>query len=206
MARAVAWAIFASALLPLVPRVGAGLRRPLALAPALAFAVTALQVVLGPPGPRDPFQRDRITSARANLGALVPPGSLVITSESMGRPAENISHYVGAYAFYAGELPLLYADRGSVVHRYLIDGRQAFFLLRSDDRDMLRETKRLDPTRIVARAQGAELYDWFIDPERAPFGAVLYEVMPSEETLRLRASIADARAKKQRALAAPAPR
>jgi hypothetical protein len=200
MARAVAWALLAAALLPLVPRVGAALRRPLALAPALAFAVTALLVVLGPPGPRDPFQKERITSARATLGALIPPGSLVITSESMGRPAENISHYVGANAFYGGEFPLLLADRGSVVQRYLIADRRAFFLLRSEDRDTLRDTKRLDPTQIVARAHGEELYDWFVDPERAPFGAVLYEVMPSEETLRLRAARSDARATLQRLL------
>jgi hypothetical protein len=86
------------------------------------------------------------------------------------------------------------------VQRYLVSDRRAFFLLRSDDRDMLRETKRLDPTRIVARAHGDELYDWFVDPERAPFGAVLYEVMPSDETLQLRASLAESRAKQQRAL------
>jgi len=190
--RAVAWAFAASALLPLVPRLGGALRRPLALAPALSFAMIALITVLGPAGPREPFQKERITRARETLGALVPPGSLVITSESLGRPAENIAHYVGAHAFYPGELPLVFADRGAVVARYLIAGRRAFFLLRSEDRDTLPQTRRLDPTRPVARARGEDLHDWFVDPERAPFGAVLYEVQPSDETLRLRDAVAAA--------------
>lgn len=190
--RAIAWALAASALLPLLPRLGGALRRPLALAPGVAFAAAALLIVLGPQGPREPFQKEQITRARQALGALVPPGSLLITSESMGRPAENIAHYVGVNAFYVGELPLLFADRGAVVARYLIAGRRVFFLLRNEDRDTLRETRRLDPTRAVARARGEELYDWFVDPERAPLGAVLYEVEPSETTLRLRAAVAAA--------------
>ena len=188
--RAIACAFAASALLPLLPRIGEALRRPLALAPSAAFALAALLVVLGPPGPREPFQKEQIARSREALGALIPPGSLVITSESMGRPAENISHYVGVNAFYVGELPLLFADRGAVVARHLIAGRRVFFLLRNEDRDTLRETRRLDPTRAVARARGEQLYDWFVDPERAPLGAVLYEVEPSEETLRLREAVA----------------
>lgn len=97
---------------------------------------------------------------------------------------------MGVNAFYVGELPLLFADRGAVVARHLIAGRRVFFLLRNEDRDTLRETRRLDPTRAVARARGEQLYDWFVDPERAPLGAVLYEVEPSEETLRLREAVA----------------
>jgi hypothetical protein len=196
--RALAWALLAAALVPLVPRLGDRLRRPLALAPSLAFSVTALIVVLGPPGPRDPFQKERIEQARATLGAWLPAGSLVITSESLGRPAENLSHYVGVHAMYATELPLLSVDRGAVVERYHVAGRRVFFLLRAEDGTTLSETKRLGPVRQLARARGDALYDWFVDPDRAPLGAVLYEADPTPDALRMRREVAE------RAAAAPA--
>lgn len=187
---AIAAALAVSALATLVPRLAAWLRRPLALAPAVALATAALAVVFSSAGSTEPFQREQIMRARETLGTLIPPGSLVITSEALGRPAENISHYIGAHAFYRGELPLLFVRQEAVVSRYLIEGRRAFFLLRSDDRQTLDTDRPMDPTRVVARARGAQLYDWFIDPAGAPFGAVLYEVEPSERTRRLRELVA----------------
>jgi hypothetical protein len=184
--------------LPLLPRLGAALRRLVPLAPALALAVVSLHVALGPSGSREPFQAAQIERARGVLGAMIPPGSLVITSESLGRPAENITHNHGAEAFYPGEILLMFAPRHTVVMRYLIAGRRAFFLLRADDHETLAETKPLDQARVVARARGAELYDWFVDPAMAPLGAVLYEIEPGPGTLRLRQQVAEALAKSQR--------
>jgi len=200
--RTLALALAASAILPALPWIGAGARRVSPLAPAMALAAVALSIVFGTAGPREPFQRERIESARATLGALIPRDSLVITSESLGRPAENISHYVGADALYPGEIALLFEKRAAVAMRFLIAGKRVFFLLRADDRDTLAATRPLDPTRVVARARGAELYDWFVDPATAPFGAVLYEVEPSPVTLQLRAEVARQRA----ARAVPQPR
>ena len=187
---ALAAAVAAAALLPALPRIGATLRRLVPLAPAFALAVVALSIVFGAHGPREPFQAKQIARARDVLGAMIPPASLVITSEALGRPAENIAHYVGADAFYAGEFPLLVVDRAGVVMRYLLEGRRAFFLLRADDRQTLPATRGIDPARVIARAQGRALYDWFVDPQAAPFGAVLYEVEPSESTLLLREILA----------------
>ena len=177
-----------------LPRIGAAARRLAPLAPAVALAAVALAIVLGSAGAREPFQRERIERARAVLGALIPPGSLVITSESLGRPAENIAHYVGADTLYPGEISLLFEKRAAVAMRFLIAGRRVFFLLRSDDRETLAASKRLDPARVVARARGAELYDWFVDPAAAPFGAALYEIEPSPFTLQLREQVARDRA------------
>jgi hypothetical protein len=192
--RTLALAIVAAAFLPGLPWIGGTARRLSPLAPAIALGALALSIVFGSPGSREPFQRERIESARATLGALIPPGSLVITSESLGRPAENISHYVGADALYPGEISLLHEKRAAVAMRFLIAGRRVFFLLRADDRETLAATRPLDPTRVVARARGAELYDWFVDPATAPFGAVLYEVEPTPFTLHLREQIANDRA------------
>jgi len=191
---AFAMSLAASALLPVLPRIGAAARRLVPLAPALALAVVALSIVFTGRGPREPFQAEQIARARAVLGALIPPGSLVITSEALGRPAENIAHYVGAETFYPGELSLLGVQRAGVVVRHLVSGRRAFFLLRSDDREIMHETKPLDPARLIARAQGRELYDWFVDPQGAPFGAVLYEIEPSPATLQLRKMLAEQKA------------
>jgi hypothetical protein len=43
--------------------------------------------------------------ARATLGRAVQPGGVVITTEEVGRPAENIDHYSGvAHALYLTDL------------------------------------------------------------------------------------------------------
>ncbi len=183
---AFAGALGAAALARLVPGLGATLRGLVPLAPALAFASLALTIVFTSRGPRDPFQRAQIERAISVLGALIPPGSLVITSESLGRPAENITHYLGARAYYPGEFTLMSVNRRGVVARHLLAGRRVFFLLRAEDRDTLRDSQLNDPYRLVAKAHGPALFDWFVDPAGAPFGAVLYEVEPSPATLELR--------------------
>jgi len=201
--RALALALGAAALLPVLPRIGDGARRLAPLAPGLALATLALTIVLGSDGPREPFQRERIERARAVLGAMIPPGSLVIASEALGRPAENITHYVGAQAIYPGEIDLWHEKRSAVAMRFLLEGRRVFFLLRADDRDTIATARGLDPARIVARARGAELYDWFVDPASAPFGAVLYEVEPTPITRQLRDDIVRHRAARSRPGAQP---
>jgi hypothetical protein len=42
---------------------------------------------------RAPFQRPQMLEARANMQRLLEPGSVVITVEEVGRPAENIEYY-----------------------------------------------------------------------------------------------------------------
>lgn len=188
--RALAVALGASVVLPALPRIGGVARRLAPLAPGIALSTLALSIVLGSAGPREPFQHERIARARAVLGAMIPAGSLVIASESLGRPAENITHYVGAHAIYPGEIALWWENPAAVAMRFLIAGRRVFFLLRSDDRTTLARARGMDPARVVARARGDELYDWLVDPATAPFGAVLYEVEPGPFTLELRERIA----------------
>src|SRR6185369_10689952 len=66
-------------------------------APALALGLVALTAGRSMSGDqrRATFQRPQMERARATLADAVAPGALVITSENVGRPAENIDYYSG---------------------------------------------------------------------------------------------------------------
>ncbi|MEW6270996.1 MAG: hypothetical protein AB1689_17065 [Thermodesulfobacteriota bacterium] len=182
--RALAAALAVSALLALAPR-AARANRLAPLLPALALTGIALFIVFTARGSRDPYQRAQIERARHVLGALIPPGSLVIASESLGRPVENLRHYLDANAFYLGEFPLFVVAREGAIGRSLVAGKRVFLLLRGEDRETLRSIRN-NQARLIGRAHGRQLYDWFVDPGAAPFGAALYEIEPSPFTLQLR--------------------
>jgi hypothetical protein len=142
------------------------------LVPAVALATTGLVRVARGSHVRDPFQQDRVARARATIGALVPAGSLVLTTPALGRPAENLSHYAGVQAMYLGELEALGVGAGGVTYRALSAHRRVFMLVGPGGRPELEGIT----AREVARRGGPALYDWFVDPERARGGAFLYEL------------------------------
>jgi hypothetical protein len=134
---------------------------------------------------RDPFQRPQVERARSVFGALVPPGSLVVTDTSLGRPAENITHYTGARSVYGSELDLLDTSPTAAVMQYRLTGRRVFYLL--DERDqrslgLLRDGAV--KVRLVERRAGPRLLEWFVNPLQATAGAVLFEVDLSDEVRR----------------------
>jgi hypothetical protein len=99
--------------LPLVTAIGAGAAafRPSApvtsaLAPALAVGLAVLGVVRADAtqAMRAPFQRPQATLARETLQRTLERRSVVITSEDIGRPAENIEYYGGFPSFYLTDL------------------------------------------------------------------------------------------------------
>ncbi|HEV7733215.1 MAG TPA: hypothetical protein VGR62_13680 [Candidatus Binatia bacterium] len=143
-----------------------------AVAPAAAMATVGLTRVAQGSGERDPFQEPQVDRARAAIEALVPSGSLVLTTPSLGRPGENITHYTHADASYLGETSAMGSSPAIAAQTVLGTGDQVFLLLGT-----------LDPLpfvadiREVARRDGPSLHDWFADPTRAPLGAVLYEVV-----------------------------
>src|SRR5204862_1523837 len=54
---------------------------------------------------RATFQRGEMLRARATFARAVEPGAVVITTEDVGRPAENIEYYSGvAHALYLTDL------------------------------------------------------------------------------------------------------
>ena len=130
---------------------------------------------------RDPFQATEVERARRTLGELVPAGAVVITSEALGRPAENIGHYLGVDTFYLSELPLLRTDHAKAAILLVMAGRRTFFLLDEDRAPALEPLRTIGGLRIVGRRRGHEALDWFVDPRRAPRGVVLYELLIPEE-------------------------
>lgn len=178
-------ALAAAAVVPAVPRIGASVRRLAPLAPALALLGVVAVRLLGGSGARDPFQASEVARARAALGALVPPDAVVLTSESLGRPAENIAHYLGVPTFYLSELPLLRTDHEKAAILLAMGGRRAFFLLEEDRAHEIASLRAIGGLRVVGRRRGGAVLDWFVDPRRGASGVVLYELVLSAEQRQL---------------------
>jgi len=151
-----------------------------ALAPAIAFGVLGIVLVVRSRGARDPFQYPQVERAREVVREMMPAGSLVVTTTTLGRPAENLRHYSDVEAFYAEELPLLRINADVAMVYFALDGRRVFYLLDARDRERLSRVSRGAEVRRVEHRQGADLLEWYVDPRRAPAGAVLYELTLSE--------------------------
>lgn len=81
-------------------------------------------------GRRAPFQRAQMYEARANMQRLLEPGSVVITSEDTGRPAENIEFYSGrAHAFYLTDLVRWRLAPANAVAALLLGGQRPYLFL-----------------------------------------------------------------------------
>lgn len=142
------------------------------LVPALAFGGMGMDRVVRGSGTRDPFQHEAVVRARATVEATIPAGALVVTSPSVGRPAENITHYTHAESHYAGEMTAMGSSVADAARNFLAAGRAVFVLV------AVKETPPLATSALeeVERRSGEALYDWFCDPRRATDGAVLYRV------------------------------
>jgi len=158
----------------LAPRVG--MRRIAPLAPALVLAAIGIVRAAVGSADRDPFQRPQIERARAAIEALLPPGALLLTTPALGRPAENITYYTHATAYYWGELPLLGSTIESVAARARDAGRRTFLLAPGGETLPIASSALLATAHVVANRSGPALRDWFVDPRGAPIGAVLYEI------------------------------
>jgi len=151
------------------------LRAVAALVPAVAFAVFGIVRVLGSATSAAGFRADDVARARATIQALVPPGALVLASPGIGRPAENWTHYARVETHYPGELDRLFSDANLVAWRRTESGRALYLLLGAAERDPFTAPRSWISLRPIARRDGEALRDWFVDPQRAPSGVVLYE-------------------------------
>jgi len=156
-------AALASGLAPAATAVGP-------LVPALAFAGVGLARVAGGSGTRDQFQEEQVIRARKAVESVVPPGAIVIATPALGRPAENITHYTHAEAYYSEEFAMLGSDSADAARRWLATGRRVFVLLPGKS---IRNPAFIE----VGHRSGAELRDWFVDPGHTT-DAVLLELKP----------------------------
>ncbi len=167
-----------------IPGLASRPTRLVALAPAVAFALLGIVLVNRSAGRRDPFQYPQVARAREVVSAKMPPGSLVVTTTSLGRPAENLRHYSDLEAFYAEELSLLRVNGDKAMVQFALQGRRTFYLLDARDRESLRRVRGKAIVREVERRKGPDLLEWYVDPRRAPAGAVLYELSLPEDVDR----------------------
>jgi len=175
-----------AAIVALLPR-REWLRRAAPLAAALALALPATWRAVRSDAAAGPFRGPEVNRARAAIGSLVPPGSLVMTAAGLGRTAENLRVYAGVEAFYPGEMALLDrpVDVAAVV--FAATGRRVFYLLPAAERETADRVRGIGSLEPIAERRGPALLEWFIDPRRAPSGATLYElVVPEETRVRLR--------------------
>lgn len=78
---------------------------------------------------RASFQRPQVLAGQAAFGKVVPPGSVVITTEDIGRPAENIEYYGhGVHAVYLTDLLRWRLSPGAAARLFLNAGMTPYLL------------------------------------------------------------------------------
>ena len=105
--RAIPWLVPGAAGVGLLVAAGWPRRRAAGfVAPVLGLVLAAAAIAgdTSTLGRRARFQKPEMTYARENLRRLVPPHAVVITTEDVGRPAENIEYYGGIHALYLTDL------------------------------------------------------------------------------------------------------
>jgi hypothetical protein len=100
---------------------------------------------------------------------VVEPNAIVITTEDVGRPAENIEYYSGvARAFYLTDLQRWRKSVSAVVIHALLARQRPYLLLPADstERAKILDELRLVVVETVADIPPARAMDYFV---AAPF-------------------------------------
>ncbi len=187
-AGALVWALVGGALLPRPAlddaRSLAWLAGSVALLPALGLCTLGLGRLASGSASYGPFPRAQAEQARAEITTLMPPGSLVIAGEGVGRPVENLRLYGGLEAFLPSELALLGVKPEVAALLVVARGGRAFFLMDDSDARLPRSGSANVALREIARRSGPALLDWFVDPRGAPAGLALREFVLTEDGQR----------------------
>ncbi len=147
------------------------LRRPTAAevawpVAALALLLVSTAVVRALPGwyRRASFQAAEVAEARRTIEAIVAPGAVVITTDEIGRPAENIDYYTHAHALYLEDLARWRIPVRRATDLLLNAGHEVYFLVPSSsaqgqDAVGRLQLQLLDVTRVAhVAAQDAPRY------------------------------------------------
>lgn len=146
-------------LVPIVTAVGAGAavvwpaRRVVGVvAPLLAIVLTAVAVsrASNSLAARASFQRPQMLSARATFARAVGPGAVVITTEDIGRPAENIEYYSAvAHAVYLTDLMRWRITVGNALVGFREAGFKTYLLGPPGLAEWAQVIKQLEPQWIL---------------------------------------------------------
>ncbi|MFP6665136.1 MAG: hypothetical protein VCC00_13090 [Deltaproteobacteria bacterium] len=150
------------------------------VAPALALAILALLRLFSGTPSWGSFRAPQAHQAQALVAQYIPPGSLVLASPSLGRPAENLRVYSGVEAFYPAEFSLFDKTAEDAIVVALASGRRVFRLVDARARiapDSMPNIARIERVLLLPPQRALEIY---ADPRRAPRGVALYEVVATE--------------------------
>ena len=153
------------------------LRAVLAMLPALGLSGLALFRLASGSASYGPFPREQVEAAQLAVAEVMPPGSLVIAAEGLGRPVENLRFYSGLQAFHPSELGFFNVRPDVAALLFLARGGRAFFLMQDWDSRLPASNSEDVLLRVVARRSGPALLDWFIDPRAATQGLALRELV-----------------------------
>lgn len=151
-----------------------------ALAPALALALAAvwIQRTITPPLSA-PFQAAEVARGRETFAKAVPPNAVVITSEDIGRPAENIEYYAGVPTLYLTDVERWHVSLADVAEALIAHGFEPHLLISSMETGrtaMLEDLSRrftTDRTLIPAPRR----IDYFVaSPIHTGYDAELYRI------------------------------
>ena len=138
------------------------------VAPALALGLVALTAVRALSGEqrRASFQRPQMERARETLARHVAPGALIITSEDVGRPADNIDYYSGvAQAVYLTDLVRWRLSVWEMALHAARTGMTPYLLLPVGDarrEEILTNLRRVYGVNLVADIPPDQAIDWFV--------------------------------------------
>jgi hypothetical protein len=85
---------------------------------------------------RAPFQRAQMVEARTNMQHLLEPKAVVITTEEVGRPAENIEYYSGiANALYLTDLQRWHVSVHDAAVQLVVRGMRPYLYIPANQAD-----------------------------------------------------------------------
>lgn len=129
-----------------------------------------VQRVAAEEGRRAPFQKPQMLRARANMERLLEKNAVVITSESVGRPAENIEWYGGrGWALYLTDLERWRLTPDKIVGHLILNGFRPYLFLRPNEPDkdeMLADLRKVATVEKVADLAPEQAMSHFV---AAPF-------------------------------------
>jgi hypothetical protein len=179
-----------SRVLPLAMGLGAAAaawapRQPVTsvLAPALAVVLVGfgVQRASATSLQRAPFQRPQATVAREKMRQTLDARSVVITSEDMGRPAENIEHYAGVPALYLTDLERWHIRPADASIWFIMAGVRPYLLVDKGVRERARTladlaARGLTADRVVDIPAGQNMQYFVASPAQRNVNSELFRI------------------------------
>jgi hypothetical protein len=151
---------------------------------ALVLGLTLVGVARAIPGwsLRASFQAPEVAAARETVESVVEPGAILLASDHVGRPAENIDYYTHAHALYLVDLRRWGIDLPTACRSFLAAGHPTYLLLPALAREsgvalaLLRDRFDIEHLAHVAPAQAAR---YFVASRFGTRALDLYRVRPT---------------------------